>query len=611
MSTNKPASGSLNAVRRTLALARPHLRGQGWIMAGGVAMMLIEVVMRVAEPWPLKIVIDAVTVSLGATEGAAEGQSGASVALLVSCGILLLGFVGVRAIAQYCSTVVFALVGSRVATRLRSRVFSHLQSLGQKYHSRAQHGDNVQRLVGDVGRLQEVAVSAGLPLVGNVITLVVLSIVMMVMDPLLALVVLGSALAYAIMSRSSGRKIVAVSRRTRKSEGQIANAASETFGAIRVVQAYGLEQQRGRTFEHSNERALGQGVASRRLAAGLERGTDVIVGLALAIVLVVGGWRVIEGALTPGDLVIFTTYLKLALRPLKDLAKFTGRIARALASGERVAEVLDERPEIADRDWARPLGELAGGVRGRIEFDRVDVDDGHGRPLFRDLSFRVEPGSKVCVLGPSGAGKSTLAGLLTRVADPVSGRLAIDGVDVRDATLSSLRASVSSVLQEAVLFATSVRENIRFGRLDASDAEVEEAARRALADAFIRELPGGYDTELGDRGATLSGGQRQRIAIARALLRDAPIVILDEATTGLDPESKERVSESIDALTAGRTTISITHDPVTIRTADRVLWIEDGRVAEDGAPDELLASPDSRLSSWLRTAAPALAGGAA
>ena len=308
---------------------------------------------------------------------------------------------------------------------------------------------------------------------------------------------------------------------------------------------------------------------------------------------------------------IFTTYLKLALRPLKDLAKFTGRIARALASGERVAEVLDERPEITDRPWARPLGELVSDVRGRIEFDRLDVDDGHGRPLFRGLSFDVAAGSTVCVLGPSGAGKSTLAGLLTRVADPVSGRLAIDGVDVRDATLASLRASVSSVLQEAVLFATSVRENIRCGRLGASDAEVEEAARRALADGFIRELPNGYDTELGDRGATLSGGQRQRIAIARALLRDAPIVILDEATTGLDPESKERVSASIDALTAGRTTISITHDPATIRAADRVLWIEDGRVLEDGAPNDLLLQPDSRLAAWSRTSVPETVGGTA
>jgi ATP-binding cassette subfamily B protein len=597
----KTTSGS---VRRTLALARPHLRGQGWLMAGGVVTMLLEVVLRVLEPWPLKFVIDAVTVSLGATEGAAAGQQGASLPLLISCGALLLGLVGLRAAAQYCSTVIFALVGSRVATRLRSRVFQHLQSLGQRYHSRAGHGDNVQRLVGDVGRLQEVAVSAGLPLVGNVITLLVLAGVMTFMDPLLAAVVLLSAIAYALMSRSSGRRIVAVSRRTRKSEGQIANTASETFGAIRVVQAYGLERQRGRAFERSNERALGQGVASRRLAAGLERGTDVIVGVALAVVLVVGGWRVVEGALTPGDLVIFTTYLKLALRPLKDLAKFTGRIARALASGERVADVLDETAEIADRPGARPIGELTGGIRGGIVFDRVDVDDGHGRALFRDLSFAVPPGSTVCLLGPSGAGKSTIAGLLTRTADPVGGAVSIDGADLRDATLASLRSSVSVVLQEAVLFAASVRENIRYGRMEATDAEVEEAARRALADDFIRELPEGYDTVLGDRGSTLSGGQRQRIAIARALLRDAPIVVLDEATTGLDPDSKARVTESIDMLTQGRTTIAITHDPTTIQAADRILWIEDGRIVEDGDPALLLARDDSRLARWMSTAAP-------
>ncbi|MGI6877494.1 ABC transporter ATP-binding protein [Microbacterium sp. gxy059] len=611
MSPAAPKDGMIRGVRRTLRLARPHLRGQGWLMAGGLVAMLAEVLLRVAEPWPLKIVVDAVTVSLGATEGAASGQPGASIGLLLSCGVLLLGVVGLRAAAQYCSTIAFALVGSRVATRLRSRVFAHLQSLGQRYHAHAPHGDNVQRLVGDVGRLQEVAVSAGLPLVGNVITLVVLAGVMVAMDPLLAVVVACAGFVYGIMSRSSGRRIVAVSRRTRRSEGQIANAAAETFGAIRVVQAYGLETLRGRVFERSNERALGQGVASRRLAAGLERSTDVIVGLALAVVLVVGGWRVVEGALTPGDLVIFTTYLKLALRPLKDLAKFTGRIARALASGERVAEVLDARPEIDDRPGARSLVELTGGVRGRVVLDAVDVDDGRGHPLFRGLSLAIEEGSTVCVLGPSGAGKSTLAGLVTRMADPVAGSVSIDGVDVRDATLESLRASVSVVLQEAVLFAASVRENIRCGRLDATDAEVEEAARRALADDFVRALPEGYDTELGERGATLSGGQRQRIAIARALLRDAPVVVLDEATTGLDPASKERVSSSVAALTAGRTTIAITHDPAAIRAADRVVWLEGGRIVEDGAPGELLSRDDSRLAGWLRSAAPELSGSAA
>ncbi|WOF21769.1 ABC transporter ATP-binding protein [Microbacterium betulae] len=594
--TDRPRSG----VRRTLAIARPYLRGQYGLLAVGLLTMFVEVGLRILEPWPIKFVIDAVSVSLGATGGAAAGQAGASMTLLLSCGAMLLGIVGLRAVAQYFSTVAFALAGSRIATRLRSRVFQHMQSLTLRYHSQAKQGDNVQRLVGDVGRLQEVAVSAGLPLVGNIVTLVVLAVVMSIMDPLLALVVLLAAVAYAVISRFGARRIVVVARHSRRSEGAIAHSAAETFGAIRVVQAYGLEEQRGRIFEKGNEQALGQGVAARRLAAGLERGTDVIVGVALAVVLVIGGWRVVEGALTPGDLVIFTTYLKLALRPLKDLAKHTGRIARATASGERVADLLDEPVDIADRPGARALG----AVDGEIRFDAVDVDDGHGRPLFRDLSLHIPAGSSVCVLGPSGAGKSTLTGLITRTADPVRGTISIDGVDIRDATIASVRGSVAVVLQEAVLFAATVRENIRLGRVDATDDEVEEAARRALADEFIRALPDGYDTELGERGATLSGGQRQRIAIARALLRDAPIVLLDEATTGLDPESKARVADSIATLTAGRTTIAVTHDPSAIRSADRILWVEDGRIVEDGATDALLAEEDSRVSRWMRSAAP-------
>ncbi|QZY51417.1 ABC transporter ATP-binding protein [Leucobacter tenebrionis] len=584
------------ALRRTLSLARPHLRGNRLLLTGGVLALLGEVALRVLEPWPIKFVIDAVSVSLGATGGANAGTAGAGLQLLLSCGLLLLGIVGLRAVAQYCSTVAFALAGSRIATQLRSRVFQHLQSLGLRYHSRAPHGDNVQRLVGDVGRLQDATVTAGLPLIGNAITLVVLAVVMAFMDPLLAGVVAVAVLAYLLLSRRGAPRIAAAAKRTRRSEGDLANTAAETFGAIRVVQAYGLEPHRGRAFEQGNRRALGQGVASKRLAAALERGTDVIVGAGLALVLVIGGLRVIEGALTPGDLVIFTTYLKLALRPLKDLAKHTGRIARAVASGERVADLLDEPVDIADRPGARPLRE----VRGSISFTDVDVDDGRGRPLFRGLSLEIPAGSSVCLLGPSGAGKSTLVGLITRASDPLRGAVAIDGVDLREATLASIRGSASVVLQESVLFATTVRENIRLGRLEATDEEVVAAARRALADDFIRALPDGYDTELGDRGGTLSGGQRQRIAIARALLRDAPIVILDEATTGLDPASKEQVSASIAELTAGRTTISVTHDPAAIRGADRILWIEDGRIVEDGGPLSLLADRQSRLSRWMR-----------
>lgn len=592
----RPPAGPL---RRTLSLIRPHLGQHKLLLAAGLVTMLAEVALRVLEPWPVKFVIDAVTVSLGATSGAVTGPA-ATLPLLLMCGVLLLGIIGLRALVQFCSTVAFALAGSRIATSIRSRVFDHLQALSLRYHSVARAGDTVQRLVGDVGRIQEVAVTAGLPLVGNLITLVVLSVVMWFLDPLLAVVVVVAAAVYVLVSRGGARKITTASRSTRKSEGDLANLASETLGAIRVVQAYGLENDRASAFERGNDKALTEGVEARRLAAGLERGTDIIVGVALAVVLVGGGWRVVQGAMTPGDLVIFTMYIKIALRPLKDLAKHTGRIARATASGERIADLLDERIEIADTPSSRPLGR----VHGDLAFRGVRLDDGHGRPLFQDLDLRIDAGSTVCVLGPSGAGKSTLTGLLTRVADPLQGSITIDGVDLRDVTLESLRANVAVVLQDSVLFAESVRENIRLGRAGATDEEVEQAARHALAHDFVESLPQGYDTVLGGRGDTLSGGQRQRIAIARAFLRDAPIVVLDEATTGLDPASKASVAASIDSLTRGRTTIAVTHDPIAIRAADRVIWIEDGRILEDGAPDELLLEGGSRLAEWMRSSEP-------
>ena len=586
------------ALRRSLGIVRPHLREHRLLMLGGLVALLAEVVLRVLEPWPLKIVIDSVSASLGATAGANAGTPPATVGLLVACGAILLGLVGLRAITAYLSTIAFALVGSRVATALRARVFAHVQALSLRYHTVSSAGDTVQRLVGDIGRLQEVAVTAGLPLVGNVITLVVLTVVMLWLDPLLTLVVIGAAVVYLVSSRRSSTSITSASRSTRKGEGALADTAAQTLGAIRVVQAYGLEKEVGGAFDRGNATALHQGVKARRLAAALERRTDVIVGAATALVLAGGGWRVLEGQMTPGDLVVFTMYLKIAMRPLKDLAKYTGRIARAAASGERVADLLDEEIEVRDRPGARALVTTVGAV----SFDSLGVDDGYGRPLFADLSLQLRGGESVCLLGASGAGKSTLVSLLVRASDPQRGRIAIDGTDLRDATLASLRSSISLLLQDSVLFATTVRENIRYGRLDATDAEVEEAARRANALDFVQALPHGFETVLGERGGTLSGGQRQRIAIARALLRDAPVVVLDEATTGLDPEARAQVARSLAELTRGRTTISITHDPAAIAGADRLLWLEDGRIVEDGTPEELLGR-DSRVAAWFHRAA--------
>ena len=311
----------------------------------------------------------------------------------------------------------------------------------------------------------------------------------------------------------------------------------------------------------------------------------IIVGVATAVVMVGGGIRVLNGAMSPGDLVLFTTYLRTTMKPLRDMAKYTGRIARATASGERVADLMAVKPDIVSPDNATVLDR----VRGMIHFDHVHAAY-EGRPVLHGVNLTVVPGEHVALVGPSGSGKSTLVSLVVRALDPTSGTVSLDGHSLDDLDLRFLRSQASVLHQEAVLLTGTIRENIRLGRPDASDEEVEAAARAAHAHDFITQMPDGYDTAVGERGGTLSGGQRQRIAIARALLRNSPIVILDEATTGLDPASTSAVLEAIDELVAGRTTLTVTHDPQAAMRADRVVWIQDGRIRLEGSPQELMES---------------------
>ncbi len=597
-SSSLPTKERLNpsALRRTLAVIRPHLPRHLLLCLVGMLGLLADVAFRVLEPWPLKYAVDAVTTALGADLPSDAAPFGLNIEQTVIAAALCLALIiGGRAGANYLATVSFAKVGARIATELRTRVFDHVQALSLRYHSRASVGDTSQRLVGDVGRLQDVAVTAGLPLVGNVITLAVLLVVMVLLDPFLSGIVIATGLVYLLLSRRSSPKIVRASRSTRKGEGSLVGAAAEALGAIRVVQSYGLEKTVAHEFAGGNERAMKAGVKAKRLAAGLERATDVLVGIAQGTVLVVGSLQVLRGAMSPGDMVLFLTYLKIAMKPLRDMAKYTGRIARASASGERIADLLDEEIEIADPAEPIPMRQ----VRGTVEFSSITSPDGHGRPLFDQLDLRIPAGQHLGILGPSGGGKSTLVSYLLRLNEPRAGRIRVGGYDTRAVTLEDLRRHVAILPQESVLFTESVRENIRFGRRDASDAEIEEAARRAGAHDFIMGLPEGYDTVLGNRGDTLSGGQRQRIAIARAMIRHAPVVVLDEATTGLDPAAKAQVNESLQELARSRTTISITHDATTVAGLDRVIWLEDGRILEDGTPAELAADPDSRYSRWI------------
>lgn len=580
-------------LKRLLPHVRPHLRRQRTLIAGGGAAMALEVIMRLLEPWPMKFVIDGVIGHLGADLSQEQPANLQQVLVMACLGLLVV--VLLRAASSYAMTVCFALAGNRLLTSVRADAFAHMQKLSLTFHDKARTGDLVQRITSDVGRLKEVAVTAALPLLGNVLTLAAMLVVVVLLDWQLALCMLIVFPIFFLTGRSATGKIHAVSRKQRKAEGQLATLATETLGSMKVVQAYTLESEMQSRFASDNVKTLKDGVKAKKLSAGLERSTDVLVGLATAIVLYVGAQRVLAGALTPGELVVFVTYLKAAFKPMRDLAKYTGRIAQAAASAERVVDLLETEPAVRDASWARSGRR----IRGHVELSDVWLSYVPGHPVLRGIDLRVAPGEKVAFVGPSGAGKSSLAGLLLRMHDPDSGAVLLDGWDVQDLTVHDVRSQVAMVLQESLLFATSIRDNIAMGAPEGAgevtDEQIVEAARVAGAHEFITALPQGYDTVVSERGTTLSGGQRQRIAIARAVVRDAPVIILDEATTGLDGDTEVEVTEALERLTKGRTTIIITHDMEAARRVDRLVWVEAGRIVDTGAPDEVIARHEDQV----------------
>ena len=573
------------SLRRIWTFLRPHLRPHRKIVVGGFVALFAEVAFRLLQPWPLSFVIDAVV-----APGAAQDPS--IMRTLVLCAVAVVAVAGLRALAAYLMTVAFALAGTRAMTSVRAMVYAHVLRLSLRFHSSARGGDLITRLIADVGRLRDVATTAAMPLLGNVFTLVAMLVVMFVLDWRLALVVLAALPFFAFSSSRSTRKITSASRIQRRREGDLAGAAGESLGAIKVVQAYSLAGRLEEGFAASNNQELKEGVKATRLSAALERKTDVLVGIATGAVLLAGGWSVVRGNLSPGELVVFVQYLKGAFKPMRDLAKYTGRIAKAAASGERILDLMHTEQDVTDSAKAYTLKRLA----GEITLDRVTASYTGADKALDDVSLRILPGRKVAVVGHSGSGKSTLASLLLRLQDPVGGAVKIDGHDLRDVTLESLRSHIAVVLQESVLFQGTIAENIEMGRPGATPEEVEQAARAANAHEFVSQLPEGYQTMVGERGETLSGGQRQRIAIARAMLRDASVIVLDEATTGLDPKNSAEVLEAIDRLAAGRTTVVITHTLADALGCDEVVVLERGRVVEHGRPEELLAAAGSRLA---------------
>jgi ATP-binding cassette subfamily B protein len=490
-----------------------------------------------------------------------------------------------RATASYVNTLTLALAGNRILSRVRADVYAHLNKLPLTFHDRTRTGDLVTRVTSDIGRLKDVAVTAALPLAGNTLTLVGMLVVVTIIDWKLALVILLVFPAFLLSTVHMTRRITTVSRTQRRADGALASLATETLSSMRVVQSYSLERLMQQRFGEGNAKSLMSGAKATKLSAGLERKTDLLVGLATALVLYVGARRALAGALTAGELVVFLTYLKAAFKPMRDLAKYTGRIAQAGASAERIADLLQVSPDIVDAPGARP----ADPFKGEIEFRDVWLAYEPGRMVLRNISLHIPAGQRVALVGPSGAGKSSLAMLVSRLGDPTQGEIRIDGQDLRDLTVDSVRTQLAVVLQETLLFATTIRDNIAHGLPDTSEEEIVAAARLAGAHDFIMRLPSGYDTIVGERGATLSGGERQRIAIARAAMRDAAVVILDEAMTGLDQQTEREVYAALERLTSDRTTLLITHDLDAVLGCDRVIWIDRGTVLDDGVPGEVLS----------------------
>jgi ATP-binding cassette subfamily B protein len=590
---------TLPGLRRVLAHLWPYARQHRGQIGMAMLAMLASIGLRLLEPWPLTILIDHV-IQVGG-EAARKVPLPASLEALgpeplaALCGVALVVVILFRASAQFANRVGFARVGNLVIGKLRGDVFNHVQRLPLSFHNTARSGDLTLRVIQDVNLMRDAAVTAVLPLLASSLVLVALWSVMFFVQWQLALMALATAPLLAFRTLNLTTKIRIAARKQRKRQGALATTAAESIGAIKNVQALSLEGVFQDEFGTRAASSQAEDVKTARLTANLGRWVDVLIAVSTAVVMSFGAIFVLRGSLSAGELLVFLTYLRRAFNPVKDFAKHAGRLAKATAAGERVLDLLEIESEVKDTPGAIE----AAPFRGAVRFEGIVFGYDPKQPVLRELEFDVQPGQRVALVGPSGIGKSTLIDLMLRFYDPQQGRITVDGKDLRDYTLASLRGQISVVLQEALLFAASVRENIAYGAEDCSEERLQEAIRLANASEFIEAMPQGLETVLGERGATLSGGQRQRIAIARALVGQAPILILDEPTTGLDENNRQSVLVALEHLAQGRTTFIVSHDLQLTSGADLILHIEEGRVHESGTHQELLER-DGRYAEIYR-----------
>lgn len=588
MGRDRNLKESLRTLWRTGAHFWPHLAPHKKLIGLSFVALFLEVGLRLLEPWPLKFVFDHVLQHRG-------GDSLSPTKTLGFAAAAVIVISGLRAVASYCETIGFTQVGNHALMRVRNKLYRHVQFLSLSFHNKARTGDLVLRMMGDIAMLQDVAVSALMPLIAKLLIMVSMFGLMLWMNWQLGLIALAVMPLFALRTIKLGRRIQEVARKQRQREGAMAAAATESIGSIKIVQAFSLEEEFANSFSRVSEKSLTETARGAKLSAALERSVDFLVAVATALILWQGARLALTNQITPGELIVFLAYLRHTYRPLQDFAKYAARLAKASAASERVLDLLERVPEVVDSPNAVATPRLRGDVRFENVSFAYHKDE---RPIVQGLNLSVRAGQRIALMGPSGAGKTTIASLLLRLYDPTGGRILVDGADIREFKVESFRTQIAVVLQENVLFGVSIRDNIAFGSPNATDEEVKAAADVGNATEFIENLPEGFDTVIGERGVTLSQGQRQRIAIARAAIRRAPILILDEPTTGLDLANAKLVSDALERLCERRTCFVITHDLGQAINADQIIYLEKGRIVESGTNDELARRGGAYAALW-------------
>jgi ATP-binding cassette, subfamily B, bacterial len=580
----KPTAGGPE--RRKLSIGRllkPHAK----LLTIGIVAVFLEGISNLAEPWPLKIVLDNVLKSRpghGPLNQLILPFAADKVSVLKFASLAILAIAALGAVCSYTEKYITASLGQWVMHDLRRTLYSHIQRLSLRFHNQKQTGDLISRLTSDIDAIQNFLTSGLLGVLINGLTLAGMIVIMLCLSRQFTLIALSVAPLLFVVVFHYTRRIKQATRDVRQKEGEMASVIQEALSSMHVVRAFAREDYEQRRLVDVSLQSVDIALRARSLKVKLSPMIDMIIAVGTCLVLWFGGRMALAGSLSAGSLVLFIWYVGRMYKPMRELAKTADAYTKASVGYERIRDVLETDNEVRNLPGAR----RAPAFRGKIELNEVSFRYEPNRPVLKQVSLRVEPGQVAALVGPTGAGKTTIINLIPRFYDPDGGTVRIDDTDVRLFQQESLRQQISFVLQDTLLFHGPVWSNIAYGKPDATRGEILRAASLANADEFIERMPQGYETVIGERGVTLSGGQRQRIAIARAVIRNTPILILDEVSTGLDAASEKLVFEALDRLMQDKTSIVIAHRLSTIRSADVIFVLKDGAIVERGNHAALL-----------------------